>query len=388
MQVASKGGRLARVLSPHLVAQSLLQSPDLLSHCHTNHQTLLSQPFSTSGISLKYEQYAKCSLKMQRASFCSGATEIEVGHTEAAREVYDKMLKSVNMGTAPPNALLWSLIEKSANHKDISLLFDMLKKLRVFRLSKLRIHVDFNCHLCSEITRACARVGAIDFGKKALWKHNLYALSPSVASANHLLSYAKEKNDVKLMIEIMKLLKSNDLPLQPSTADLVFSICYNNDKWGLLTKYSKRFVLAGVKLRQTSFDVWMDFAAKKGDIDTLWIIEKLRSNSMKKHSLATGFSLAKGFLLERKPVKAAEVIHELNQTLSDAKRPAIIGELQKLVSEWPMEVIKHIKAENKKDFGAGLQCDIPAMINSLMELGLEVNNINLEDLTTKDSLLC
>lgn len=33
--------------------------------------------------------------------------------------------------------------------------------------------------------------------------------------------YAKNHNDAKLMVEIMKLLKRNDLPLQPGTADIV-----------------------------------------------------------------------------------------------------------------------------------------------------------------------
>ncbi|KAI5397415.1 hypothetical protein KIW84_063287 [Lathyrus oleraceus] len=91
----------------------------------------------------------------------------------------------------------------------------------------------------------------------------------------------------------MKLLKRNDLPLQPGTADIVFSICYNTDEWELINKYAKRFVKAGVKLRQTSFDTWMRFAAKRGDTESLWKIEKLRSDSMKQHTLATGFSCAK-----------------------------------------------------------------------------------------------
>ena len=37
-----------------------------------------------------------------------------------------------------------------------------------------------------------------------------------------------------------------------------------------------------------------------------------------------------------------------NQDLSDAKKSSVIIELQKLVSEWPAEVIKHQKEENKK----------------------------------------
>lgn len=34
--------------------------------------------------------------------------------------------------------------------------------------------------------------------------------------------YAKAHNDAKVMVEIMKLLKRNDLPLQSGTADIVF----------------------------------------------------------------------------------------------------------------------------------------------------------------------
>ncbi|KAK3039011.1 hypothetical protein RJ639_027496, partial [Escallonia herrerae] len=284
------------------------------------------------------------------------------------------MLKSVvEQRTAPPNAWLWLLIEKCANRDDIKLLFDILQSLRRFRLSNLRIHENFNCNLCREISKACARVGAIDFGKKALWKHNVYGLTPSVGSAHPLLLYAKQKNDSKLMVEIMKLLKTNGLPLQPGTADIVFSICYNTDNWDLISKYSRKFLKAGAKLRQASFDAWMTFAANRGDIETLWEIEKLRSDTMKQHSLATGFSCAKGFLLERKPEDAAAIINVLNQTLSDAKRPGIMVELQKLVSEWPLEVLKHQKEDNGKVLASALQDDIPAMARGLSNSGLEVN---------------
>jgi len=32
------------------------------------------------------------------------------------------------------------------------------------RLSNLRIHDNFNCHLCREVTKACVHAGALDFG--------------------------------------------------------------------------------------------------------------------------------------------------------------------------------------------------------------------------------
>jgi hypothetical protein len=42
------------------------------------------------------------------------------------------------------------------------------------------------------------------------------------------------------------------------------SICYNADRWDLLSKYAERFVKAGIKLHHTAFDIWMEFAAKVG----------------------------------------------------------------------------------------------------------------------------
>ncbi|XAR57124.1 hypothetical protein NMG60_11025155 [Bertholletia excelsa] len=404
MQVASNARRLARFLRlppVHLFSDYRLETV-LVEAPHSalqprNHSILCSSGVAGIGHGSHVPSTSAEAWRELRCQACSTTgtmmpkafySTISGAPTDAVKELYDKMLKSVvEQRTMPPNAWLWSLIENCSNLDDIKLLFDILQRLRVFRLSNLRIHENFNCNLCREITKTCVRVGAIDFGKKALWKHNVYGLSPSVGSAHHLLLYAKQHNDAKLMSETMTLLKRNDMPLQPGTADIVFSICYNTDNWELMSKYSKRFVKAGVKLRRTSFDIWMHFAAKRGDVDSLWKIEKLRSESMKQHSVASAFSCAKGYLLEQKPENAAEVIQILNQTLSDTKRPTIVVELQKLVSEWPLEVIKHQKEENRKALVVALQNDIPAMVSSLLTLGLEAN-VNMEDLTKKEASLC
>ncbi|KAI5409300.1 hypothetical protein KIW84_054927 [Lathyrus oleraceus] len=235
MQAVSNSRRVSR----------LLQSPIFLSF----HLRSTEQPF-LSGLAQR--------------NYSPGVDNVEETPTEAVKDLYDKMLQSVNVKRSmPPNAWLWSMIENCKHRHDISLLFDVLQNLRRFRLSNLRIHDDFNCSLCREVTKACVHAGALDFGKKALWKHNVYGLAPSVASAHHILTYAKNHNDTNLLVEVMKLLKRNDLPLQPGTADIVFSICYNTDEWELINKYAKRFVKAGVKLRQTSFETWMGFAAKR-----------------------------------------------------------------------------------------------------------------------------
>lgn len=328
----------------------------------------------------------KCSV-MLRASFSTEAGTVESSVTESVKELYDKILKSVvDQRSAPPNAWLWSLIQSCANREDANLLFDILQRLRIFRLSNLRIHENFNCALCQEITKACVRVGAVDLGKKVLWKHSVYGLTPNIGSAHHLLLFAKQHNDVKLLVEIMNLVKKNDLILQPGTADIVFSICSQTDNWDLICKYGKRFAKAGVKLRKTSFDTWMEFASKIGDVDALWKIEKIRSEIVKEHTLGSGLSCAKGFLIDHKPEDAAAVIHLLNQTVPDSRRQKFMAELQKLVADWPLEVIKRQKDERRKELAATLQHDIPAMLSALSNMGLKLD-VNVEDLTRREGIL-
>ncbi|XP_047962282.1 uncharacterized protein LOC125207110 [Salvia hispanica] len=317
-------------------------------------------------------------LSMMASSRLFSSEAPESGNVSAAdetvKEIYDKLLDSIaKRRTAPPNAWMWSLIAKCSTNEDIKLLFDILPKLRAFRLSNLRIPNDFNSALCRAITQACVRAGAVDFGMKALWKHNLYGLTPDIGCAHQLLLHAKQHNDAKLMVKVIKVLMKNDIPLQPGTADIIFSICCNTDRWDLISKNGKRFIKSGVSLRQTSFDMWMEFAAKKGDVESLWKIENWRSQAMKKHSVSTGFSCAKGFLLEHKPDSAAAIIQVLYQTVSDLKRPSITVELQKLVSEWPLDVIKHQNDDNRKAFTAAIQTDISELISALQSLGVREN---------------
>ncbi|CAI0466671.1 unnamed protein product [Linum tenue] len=333
-----------------------------------------------------------------KAHFSTESNNAEIAPTEAVKEFHEKILESVNTKrTMSPNAWLWSLIEKCESHKDIELLFDCLENIRRFRLSNLRIHDNFNCNLCREVAKACARAGAIDFGmclirlKLLSDFDNLFLLGCLllIFVFNHapmLQKNAKVHDDVKLMVEIMGLLKKNDVPLQPSTADIVFSICNNVGNLELMAKYLKKFVKAGVQLRTAAFDASMDLAAKKGDTEALWDIEKLRSKSMKQLSLVTGFSCAKGLILGRKPQEAASIIQVLNETLPETKKSGIMVELQKLASEWPLDVVKHQSEDKRKELAAALKSDIPAMISALLNTGLEVS-VDLENLTSKEEML-
>ncbi|GJN33355.1 hypothetical protein PR202_gb21948 [Eleusine coracana subsp. coracana] len=284
---------------------------------------------------------------MSTAHFSTEANDTDhptVTVTEAVEEQYQKMLKSVEAETMPPNAWMWSMISSCSNKEDIKLLFQILQKLRVFRLSNLRINANFNDHLCRTVTEACARVGVLDYGLKALWKHNVYGITPTIGSAHYLLQHAKEHNDTKLMENIMQVLTKNYLPLQPGTADIVFS------------------------------------STPAGDSQAIWSINSLRGKSVKFYTLATGFACAKGFLLDRKPESAAAIIKLLNKHLPEQKKALIKDELQKIIAEWPSEVIKRQKKDDRKALEEALVKDIPTMINCLTNLGLDIP-VDLDKLT-------
>ncbi|RAL51161.1 unnamed protein product [Cuscuta campestris] len=394
MQGFCNVGRLARVLRDR---SSILFNPEQFHaigvscfslqwrSSHTNLvssscSALYGNPMQMESKCQRVVSSLKCHVS-QRSSYSSKAIDVGSGSTETVKEIYEKILKSiVDQKTAPPNAYLWSLIAKCANEDDIKLLFDILQRLRIFRLSNLRIHENFNCALCQEVTKACIRVGAITFGQKALYKHNLYGLTPNVGSAHHLLMFAKKHNDVDLMVDIMKLVSKNELPLQPGTADLVFSICYHNDNWELMCKYGKMFVKGGARLRQGSFDLWMEFAAKMGDVDSLWKIEKIRSESMNHHTISSAFSCAKALLIESKSEEAAAIIQVFYENLPVSKRQNITAELQKLVNEWPVEVIKRQKEESRKELARTLQNGISTMIDALSSIGAKMD-VNVERVT-------
>lgn len=56
--------------------------------------------------------------------------------------------------------------------------------------------------------------------------------------------HAKQQNDVKLMVEVMQLVKKNDLPLQPGTADIVFRYMSIDQafEFSLVTPIEYRFI--------------------------------------------------------------------------------------------------------------------------------------------------
>ncbi|CAK8569355.1 unnamed protein product [Lathyrus sativus] len=160
MQVVSNARRVSRLLQSAIF---------LLSHLRSTEEPILS-----GLIQCNYQQVKSKPLGFfaSKAFYSSGADNVEGTLTEAVKDLYDKMLQSVNVKRSmPPNAWLWSMVANCKHHHDISLLFDILQNRRRFRLSNLHIHDNFNCNLCCEVTKACVHAGALDFGMLYLHVH-------------------------------------------------------------------------------------------------------------------------------------------------------------------------------------------------------------------------
>jgi hypothetical protein len=126
--------------------------------------------------------------------------------------------------------------------------------------------------------------------------------------------------------------------------------------------------------------------ALSGDTESLWNVDKLRSETYTQHTLSGAFSCAKGFLLEHKPEEAAAVIQIICQAYPDEKKSALEAEFKKLVNEWSVDIIKHQNEQDKKDVAASLKSDIPAMVNALVNSGLRVR-VDLNELNKNEALL-
>ncbi|KAJ4881188.1 Uncharacterized protein Rs2_38243 [Raphanus sativus] len=120
------------------------------------------------------------------------------------------------------------------------------------------------------------------------------------------------------------------------------------NKWDLLAKYSKKFSKDRVKLRKTTFDVSMDFAAKRGDTESLWKVDKLRSETYNQHTFLLLFLVQRlthlcfylvllmfiTFIAYTRRVSSLKV--NLKKLLPSSSLSArhMVTEFKKLVNEW------------------------------------------------------
>lgn len=80
------------------------------------------------------------------------------------------------------------------------------------------------------------------------------------------------------------------------------SFCYNTNQWETLCKYARKFVKAGVKLRRSSYDIWMEFAARVGKLNRIKNVAMLSY-----HHLVTSIFCYSTWSGPRWPKPAAEL---------------------------------------------------------------------------------
>lgn len=304
---------------------------------------------------------------------CTEVEKPQDSPTEAVKELYQKIVKSLESKTFPPNTWRDALLGKCKNAEDVKLAFEILEKLRIFKMACLWQPGNWPQQITSAVASASVRGNAPDIGLRTLWRHNYYGLTPSIAAAHSLLLYAKEKKNITLMRKILQTMEKNLLKPQPKTADIVLSICYDNQQWKLISIYAKQFLKDGLKLHRDAYDIWISTAAKLGNTLEVWKIQELRSLSGYKHTIPSAFSCAKAHLLKWQPKEAAEVIFQLSQdNQSELKKKDVSKELDLLVDKWPATVIFLRRRDRRKAISTELKQCISLMFNCLSNMGFNV----------------
>lgn len=294
--------------------------------------------------------------------------------TEAVQELYLKIVDSVKAEAMPPKVWRDSLLKNCENKEDVELAFEVLEKLRKFKTSKLWQCSNWTQQITLAVVSACIRANSPHLGLRTLQRHNIYGLTPCVGAAHSLLLYAKEQKNLSFVKEVLQTMEKNFMKPEPTTADIIFSICNDTEHWLLMSNIAKKFIKAGVKLHPRAYDIWISSAAKLGNTQQVWKIQELRLLFGLQHTIPSAFSCAKAYLLKWQPQEAAELILELNQEdLSDSKKKWVYEELQCLVDEWPAEVIARRDKGRRKALATELKDCISMMFSYLLNKGINVS---------------
>lgn len=294
--------------------------------------------------------------------------------TEAVQELYLKIIDSVKAGAMPPKTWRDSLLKNCKNKEDLELAFEVLEKLRKFKTSKLWQSSNWSQQITLAVVSACIRANSPHLGLRTLQRHNVYGLTPCLGAAHSLLLYTKEQKNVSFVKEVLETMEKNFIKPEPTTADIIVSICNDTEHWSLMSNIAKKFIKNGVKLHPRAYDIWISSEANLGNTLKVWKIQELRLLFGLPHTIPSAFSCAKAYLLKCQPQEAAELILELNQEdLSDSKKKWVYEELQYLVDEWPAEVISRRDKSRRKALATELKDCISMMFNYLLTKGINLS---------------
>ncbi|KAL0650445.1 hypothetical protein Bca4012_093136 [Brassica carinata] len=190
---------IARLLKPIIIPEANPRSVSSVSQIPGPFQWPNNPSPSSVLNGCLHTRSSSFSLLIPSSSFSSEAGD----PTVTVKELHDKILESVNVKrSVPPNAWLWSLIESCQCQDDINLLFEVLQKLRRFRLSNLRLHDNFNSNLCQQEVANAALCGCRKEG---------FALADSLKSVIPSMVNALLSSGLNVRVDLDELYKKDDL---------------------------------------------------------------------------------------------------------------------------------------------------------------------------------
>ncbi|KAH7302755.1 hypothetical protein KP509_23G085800 [Ceratopteris richardii] len=247
--------------------------------------------------------------------------------------LYEKFRDEVQGKRPVPREILCSILEQCNSKEDVKLAFKLLQELRVHRASKNRIKHNFKDHISALAVSASLRSKSYGLGLRALWKHNVYGLSPNLHNAHLFLSHAMKEKDMDLMRRTFETMLKNMIIPTTQTADILIRICRDNQEIELMFTLADEFLQNEIKLGSSVYDILISTAANFGDIEKCFKAQKWRENAGLDHTMASSFAIAKAYILKGEPQVAVDIV------MKHCKDKARINKyLDMLVKSWPAEL--------------------------------------------------
>lgn len=260
-----------------------------------------------------------------------------VPHTDCSPELkilWERFTSEVQGKRTVPLVLVRNILEQSHSSEDVNLAFQTLHDYRVYRSSKARVKQSFNQNISSLAVSASLRSKSYGLGLKALWKHNIFGLSPTIENAHMFLSHARREKDMDLMKKTLRTMVKNLVLPTTQTADIVIRTCKDSGDLKSMFGLMNEFLQNGVVLNSAVFDILIATAANFGSLEKVFEAQKFREDAGLDHTMASAFAIAKAHILQGEPQTGADLI--LQRCKDKVKVNKYLG---MLVRAWPSELL-------------------------------------------------
>ncbi|KAI5065764.1 hypothetical protein GOP47_0018388 [Adiantum capillus-veneris] len=260
------------------------------------------------------------------------------------RVLHETFMNHVQGKNSVPLALMRRILEECNSTGEVELAFQTLQKYRIHRSSKGRVKHNFNENISALAVSASLKSKTYELGLKALWKHNVYGLSPNIQTAHMFLSHARQERNMGLMKKTFETMLKNLIIPTTQTAEIMIRICKDNKDINFMFTLADEFLQNEVKLGSSVFDILIATAANFGDVEKVFKAQKWREDAGFDHTTASAFAIAKAHILQGEPQIGVDVIAK------NCKDKVKVNKyLMMLVQSWPVQLLA--KKEDVKQEG-------------------------------------